>query len=167
MRVGVNLSNRIFKERKAMEIISWVLNDTGMAPYHLEIEITEGTFAQNEEDAVRALQELKSMGVRIAIDDFGTGYSSLSYLKRYPIDSLKIDRSFIKDIGTDQDSTIIPAAIISMAHSLKLKVIAEGVETQQQLAFLHEQGCDEVQGYLVSPPIPSRYIVQLLSTGIT
>lgn len=120
---------------------------------------------QNQEETIRELRQLKAMGVRVAIDDFGTGYSSLAYLKCFPLDALKIDRSFVKDISTDRDSATITAAIITMAHSLQLNVIAEGVETEQQLTFLRAQGCDEMQGYLFSQPIPSSDIIQFLPAG--
>jgi len=164
MRVAVNLSSVLFKEGKTVETISQVLNDTGMSPQHLEIELTEGTILKNEDDTIKALQQLKSMGVRVAIDDFGTGYSSLCYLKRFPLDSLKIDRYFVKDIATDADNRAITTGIIAMAHNLNLKIIAEGVETVQQLAFLREQGCDAVQGFLFSPPVPADDVIPLLRT---
>jgi diguanylate cyclase (GGDEF)-like protein len=167
MRVAVNLSGLLFKDQKVVETITQILNNTGMAPHHLEIELTEGTFLQNPENASEVFKQLKTMGVRVAIDDFGTGYSSLGSLKRYPVDSLKIDRSLVQDVDKDQDSTAICTAIISMAHSLQLKVVAEGVETKQQLAFLRGQGCDEMQGYLFSPPVPSNDIIQLLAAENT
>jgi diguanylate cyclase (GGDEF)-like protein len=167
MRVAVNLSGVLFKDHKVLETITQILNNTGMAPHHLEIELTEGTFLQNPENAAEVLKQLKTIGVRIAIDDFGTGYSSLGSLKHYPVDSIKLDRSFVKDLDKAPDSTAISTAIISMAHSLNLKVVAEGVETKEQLAFLLGQGCDEMQGYLFSPPVPSHDIIQLLAAANT
>jgi EAL domain-containing protein (putative c-di-GMP-specific phosphodiesterase class I) len=135
-----------------------------MAPDYLEIELTESSLIENEEEAIRALQHLKAMRVRVSLDDFGTGYSSLWYLKRYPLDAIKIDRSFVKDVTTAADSRAIATAIIAMAHSLELSVTAEGVETELELGFLREQGCDEMQGFLFSPPVPSNDIVQILLT---
>lgn len=162
MRVAVNLPNLLFKQGKPVETVSQVLNDTGMASHHLAIELTESALTQNENETIGALQQLKTMGVQVALDDFGTGYSSLYHLKHYPLDSLKIDRSFIRDVSTAQDSAAITSAVITMAHSLQLEVIAEGVETEQQLAFLREQGCDEMQGYLISPAVSPDAIIQLL-----
>ena len=167
MRVAVNFSNLSFKQRRIVKTISRVLRDIGMAPQLLEIELTEGTLVRNEKETIRALEQLKELGICVAIDDFGTGHFSLYHLRHYPFDAIKIDRCFIKDIGAAQDSTAITTAIIAMARGLQLRVIAEGVETQQQLTFLRLQGCDEVQGYLFSRPVPSNDIIQLLSTGIT
>jgi EAL domain-containing protein (putative c-di-GMP-specific phosphodiesterase class I) len=142
-----------------------MLEETGLDANYLELEVTEGTIMENAEITIKTLYELKEMGVHLAIDDFGTGYSSLSYLKRFPIDTLKIDQSFVRDITTDPDNTAITMAIIAMAHSLKLKVIAEGVETEEQLAFLHSHQCDEIQGYLFSRPVPAEAFTQLLREG--
>ena len=167
MRVAVNFSNFSFKQGRIVKTISRILRDIGMAPQLLEIELTEGTLVQNEKETIRALEQLKELGICVAIDDFGTGHFSLYHLRHYPLDAIKIDRCFIKDIGAAQDSTAITTAIIAMARSLQLRVIAEGVETQQQLTFLRLQGCDEVQGYLFSRPVPSNDIIQLLSTEIT
>ena len=127
----------------------------------MDLEITESDL-RIAEQSVDTLNRLKAQGVGLAIDDFGTGYSSLSRLKQLPIDTLKIDRSFVKDIPHDCDDKAIASAIISMGHSLNLKVIGEGVETQQQMQFLQEQGCDEMQGYLYSPPVPAEQLVLLL-----
>jgi diguanylate cyclase (GGDEF)-like protein/PAS domain S-box-containing protein len=154
IRMAVNLSSRQFQQRELIEIVSRVLARSGLDPRCLELELTESMVMPNAEEAVSTLRKLKAMGVRISLDDFGTGYSSLSYLKRFPLDTLKIDRSFMKDIVSDPDSMAITRAIIAMGHSLSLKVIAEGVETEEQLAFLKEQGCDEAQGYFFSPPLP-------------
>jgi EAL domain-containing protein (putative c-di-GMP-specific phosphodiesterase class I) len=120
------------------------------------------------DQAIEILRELKELGVHLSIDDFGTGYSSLSYLKRFPIDVLKIDQSFVRDITVDADDAAITLSIISLAHSLKLHVIAEGVETDEQLAYLREHGCDEMQGYLFSPPVaPARFEQLLLQKSLT
>jgi diguanylate cyclase (GGDEF)-like protein/PAS domain S-box-containing protein len=162
LRIAVNLSSLLFKKGKVVEIISKVLNETGMSSHYLTIEVTESRLLQTEDEIINALQQLKEMGIRIAIDDFGTGYSSLSYIRSYPLDALKIDRSFIKDITVESHSKAITIAIINMAKSLGLRVIAEGVETDQQLAFLKEQGCDEMQGHLFSPAVTPDAIAKLL-----
>jgi EAL domain-containing protein (putative c-di-GMP-specific phosphodiesterase class I) len=130
----------------------------------LELELTEGVLMAHTDRTVKTLKALKGMGVRLAIDDFGTGFSSLSYLKRFPLDVLKIDRSFINEITTDPDDAAITLATIEMAHTLKLQVIAEGVETQAQLDFLLKNGCDIYQGYLFSRPIPPEDIPNLYLT---
>ena len=133
--------------------------ETGMPPADLELEITESALIYDVESAITTMEELIGLGVSISLDDFGTGYSSLSYLKRFPIDTLKIDKSFITEVTTDPDSEVIVNTIIAMAHSLKLKVIAEGVETEEQLAMLHERGCDQAQGYLFSRPLPYQEVI--------
>ena len=129
---------------------------------HLEIELTESTAMQNAEEAIVVLGRLKALGVRIAIDDFGTGHSSLSYLKRLPIDVLKIDRSFVTGLPFSENDASITKAIITMAHSLGMKVVAEGVENRQQLTFLAENGCDEVQGYLFSRPLAANDLAKMM-----
>jgi EAL domain-containing protein (putative c-di-GMP-specific phosphodiesterase class I) len=125
-----------------------------MAPNDLELEITESALIFNIESAIKTMTQLVELGISVSLDDFGTGYSSLSYLKRFPIDTLKIDKSFINEVTIDAGSEVIVNTIIAMAHSLGLKVIAEGVETEAQLALLHERGCDQVQGYLFARPLP-------------
>jgi EAL domain-containing protein (putative c-di-GMP-specific phosphodiesterase class I) len=120
---------------------------------------------QDTETVINTLNEFKTLGVRFSIDDFGTGYSSLSYLKRFPIDTLKIDRSFVRDLVINPEDQAIINAIIALAHSLNLRVIAEGVETEQQLSFLHKQGSDGMQGFLFSPPIPAKSLTKLLKEG--
>jgi EAL domain-containing protein (putative c-di-GMP-specific phosphodiesterase class I) len=127
-----------------------VLADTGLPPHLLELEITESTLMENAQDTLAALHRLRELGVRLSIDDFGTGYSSLSYLKRFPVDIIKIDRSFVQDLQ-DADDAAIVSAIIALAHSLRLEVVAEGVETSEQLAFLARRECDLMQGYHLSP----------------
>jgi EAL domain-containing protein (putative c-di-GMP-specific phosphodiesterase class I) len=128
----------------------------------VELELTESMVMANAEQSVRLLGELKSIGARLAIDDFGTGYSSLAYLKRLPIDTLKIDQEFVGDITTDPDDAAITATIITMAHSLQIKVVAEGVETAEQLAFLRAQRCDEIQGYWLSRPLTAEACLDFL-----
>jgi EAL domain-containing protein (putative c-di-GMP-specific phosphodiesterase class I) len=151
--IAINLSARQFTDRNLAETIKRSLEEHLVESYLLDLEITESSLMNNTEDAIATLQYLKSLGLHISIDDFGTGYSSLSYLKRFPLDALKVDRSFVRDITTDADDAAITLAIISMAHSLGLKVIAEGVETEAQLAFLAKHRCDEMQGYYFSRPV--------------
>ncbi len=161
-RMSVNLSARQFQQRDIRVLVTSVLEETGLAPHYLEIELTESAIMNNGEDAVTTLSELAALGISIAIDDFGTGYSSLSYLKRFPVDRLKIDRSFVADIGTSGGNETITSAIIALAHSLELQVIAEGVETAAQLDFLVARDCDEMQGFFFSPPLPAGEIPALL-----
>ena len=152
-RVAVNLSARQFYQANLAKLIERILDKTGLPPRCLELEITESMMMGNTDKVLRILSELKEMNIQLAVDDFGTGYSSLGYLRRFPIDRLKIDRSFIDDVpGSHHDSTIAKA-IISLAHNLNLNVIAEGVETRAQLGFLADNGCDEIQGYLLSRPL--------------
>ncbi|WP_233864562.1 sensor domain-containing protein [Paraburkholderia adhaesiva] len=165
VRVSVNLSARVFHQRNIAELVTEVLAETGLDACYLELEVTESTLMRNTEEAVSMLNELHELGIGIAVDDFGTGYSSLSYLKRLPVDRLKIDRSFVADIGTSDDNETITAAIIALAHELQLQVIAEGVETSSQFAFLRERDCDELQGYYFSPPLPGDDIAALLGTS--
>ena len=139
-----------------------VVRETGFDPRSLELEITESTVMQSADRAASVLRQLKDVGVRVAIDDFGTGYSSLGYLKRFPIDSVKVDRSFIRDIPDDKDDVAITCAVIAMAHSLRLRVVAEGVETAEQYKFLRDQDCDEIQGYYFSPPVDAQAVARLL-----
>lgn len=153
LRIAVNVSGRQFSEPDFVDMVSAALSDSGLTPELLELEMTESLLISNEQQALQKLQLLKNMGVYLAIDDFGTGYSSLAYLKHFPLDRLKIDKSFINDILTDPDDAAITEAIIAMGHSLKLKVIAEGVETREQLIFLEDRGCDEMQGYYLSKPL--------------
>ncbi|MEW6108174.1 MAG: EAL domain-containing protein [Nitrospirota bacterium] len=160
--VAVNLSSRQFEQENLIDIVKRALYDSGLDPRYLELEITESMIMKKPESAFATLNELKSMGIHISVDDFGTGYSSLSYLRQIPLNSLKIDRSFVKDIPENQDAIAIVKAIIALAHNLQLSVTAEGVETEKQLAFLLEHGCDEMQGYLWSPPLPFEKIKKLL-----
>ncbi len=153
MVMAVNLSGRQFQDPDLVSQISEALEKAGLAPEFLELEITEGYAMQDVEKAIQTLRQLKALGVRIAIDDFGTGYSCLSYLKQFPIDTLKLDGSFVRDLATPEDAQIA-LGVIALAHSLNLKVIAEGVETLSQLAFLRDHACDRLQGYLFSRPMP-------------
>lgn len=165
MKMAVNLSARQFKQQDMVGMVSGVLKETGCRPEWLELEITESVIMESPEAAAATLRKLSDMGVHLSIDDFGTGYSSLSYLKRFPIDSLKIDRSFVRDITTDADDAAIAKAVIALAHSLKLTVIAEGVETVEQLDFLREQRCDQMQGYYLSRPLAVDRLEALILEG--
>jgi diguanylate cyclase (GGDEF)-like protein/PAS domain S-box-containing protein len=152
--VAVNLSARQFQQPDLVLTVKAALEETGLPARCLDLEITETNAMQNAEATIATLRELKGLGVRVSIDDFGIGYSSLSYLKRLPIDTLKIDQSFVRDITTDPDDAAIATAVIALAHTLKLRVVAEGVETEEQLAFLTARSCDRMQGYLFSHPLP-------------
>jgi len=164
LRIAVNLSPRQFGEPNLLASIAEVLEQTGLPPSCLDIELTEGLFMHDVALAVELLHKLKALGLALSIDDFGTGYSSFSYLRRFPIDVLKIDRSFVSDIG-DGDEAAIVVSIIALAHNLKLRVIAEGVETAAQLDYLRLHGCDEIQGYYFSPPVPAEAFGQMLAEG--
>jgi predicted signal transduction protein with EAL and GGDEF domain len=153
LRVSVNVSARQFRETGFLRTVQDAVAETGLAPDGLGLELTESLLLGDEEYAIRTLRALADAGISIAIDDFGTGYSSLSYLKRLPVDVLKIDQSFIRDLSSAPDDTAIVRAVIAMAHSLKLKVIAEGVETETQLEFLRAEGCDAIQGFLIGKPV--------------
>jgi EAL domain-containing protein (putative c-di-GMP-specific phosphodiesterase class I) len=154
--IAVNLSARQFQARDLGASIARILDEEGVEHGLLEFEITESSLVNNTEEAAETLAFLNTLGVRVAIDDFGTGYSSLSYLKRFPLDALKIDGSFVRDITTDADDAAITRAIITMAHHLELSVIAEGVETEDQLNFLTANGCDQIQGYYFSFPLAAE-----------
>ncbi|MBD1833469.1 EAL domain-containing protein [Cyanobacteria bacterium FACHB-472] len=165
LRVAVNLSCRQFNQANLGESIVEILNNTGLAPQFLELEITESVLTQNESAAIKTLNKLKLLGIEISIDDFGTGYSSLSYLKKFPFSTLKIDRSFIRNINTDARCKNITMAIIQMSQKLNLKVIAEGVEAAEEVCFLCQHDCDEVQGYLFCRPVPPEELEKLLLKG--
>ncbi|MFQ5472309.1 MAG: EAL domain-containing protein, partial [Dehalococcoidia bacterium] len=162
IRMAVNLSARQFKSRKLTATVSRILEETGLDPGFLQLEITEGVAMQDMEATTAILRALREVGVEVALDDFGTGYSSLGYLANFPIDVLKIDRSFVSDLPMDESAVAITTAIITLAHSLNLSVIAEGIETDEQLAWLKTHGCDEFQGYLFSKPLPAGEIETLL-----
>jgi diguanylate cyclase (GGDEF)-like protein len=162
LTVAVNLSARQVADPMLLENLKRILHKAKLDPSSLELEITESVVMSNGERAVEVLNKLKSIGVRIAIDDFGTGYSSLAYLKRFPIDTLKVDRSFIRDIPGDCGDMKITSAIIAMAHGLNLRVVAEGVETREQLKFLHNEGCEAAQGYLLYRPLQESAVAGVL-----
>ena len=155
-KISVNLSARQFGEGDLTARIAAILERTGVAPACLEVELTESILMRDVSSAMQTLNELKHLGLCIAVDDFGTGYSSLNYLKQFPIDVLKIDRSFVDGLPDGEQDAQIARAIIAMAHSLNMMVIAEGVESHAQLEFLREHGCDEVQGYLLGRPMQAR-----------
>jgi diguanylate cyclase (GGDEF)-like protein/PAS domain S-box-containing protein len=165
MRVSVNLSGRQFRVSDLSDQVTRALTASRLNPELLELEITESVLMQSDKISTANLMALDKLGVRFAIDDFGTGYSSLGYLKRFPIKTLKIDRTFIRDITDDQDDTAIVTAIIAMAHSLKMEVVAEGVETKQQLDYLRRLDCDVIQGYLISRPLPVAEINRFMLRG--
>jgi len=161
--MAVNISPMHFQRGQFVECIQAVLNRYELSAGQLELEITESLLLHNVEQAIDTLHQLKALGVRIALDDFGTGYSSLSYLKRLPIDKIKIDRSFIRDIATDHHDAAITQGIISMAHHLSLTVVAEGVETKSQVDFLKGGRCDVFQGYYFAKPMPYADLEAFLS----
>jgi diguanylate cyclase (GGDEF)-like protein/PAS domain S-box-containing protein len=165
IRMAINLSSRQFRQKNLVETVKQALVRSGLQANYLELEMTESVVMQNAEETTLTLHELKGMGLRLAVDDFGTGYSSLSYLKRFPVDVLKIDRSFIGDLHKDPDDAAIARAIIAIGHSLNLRVVAEGVETEDQLKFLRQHDCDEIQGYLFSRPRAAEAIEELLRDG--
>jgi diguanylate cyclase (GGDEF)-like protein len=156
LTVSVNLSARQFSQPDLVEQVRRVLQESGLNPSCLELEITESNAMQNAENTIYTLRDLKTIGVRISMDDFGTGYSSLNYLKRFPIDTLKLDQSFVREVTTDKSDAAIVSAVITMAHSLNLEVVAEGVETEGQLDFLQRHHCDRIQGYLFSAPLSAE-----------
>jgi EAL domain-containing protein (putative c-di-GMP-specific phosphodiesterase class I) len=150
LRVTVNVSARQVEQPGIVQLVSEVLAETGLPPQYLHLELTEGAVMRHIDTVISTLSALRSLGVGISVDDFGTGYSSLGYLKRFPIDTIKIDRSFVSDVTTDQNDAAIVTTVIAMARSLNLRVIAEGVETEPQLDFLRRAECDEFQGFLLS-----------------
>jgi len=166
-RVSVNVSATEFRAKTFLEGVSTTLRETTLQARHLDLELTEGVLMQNAKSTASVLQELKRMGVHLAVDDFGTGYSSLSYLRQFPIDVLKIDQSFVRQISDDPNDSAIVRAIIDMGKNLKQRVIAEGIETQAQLALLQSWHCAEGQGYLFSHPVPAAQFARLLQTGVS
>jgi EAL domain-containing protein (putative c-di-GMP-specific phosphodiesterase class I) len=163
-RMAVNLSARQFQQTDLKAMVARALRDSGLDARWLDLELTESLLMSDADRTVGPLNALHAMGIGLALDDFGTGYSSLSYLKRYPIDTIKIDQSFVRHITTDGDDAAIAIAIIAMATSLKLTVVAEGVETEEQKAFFVEHGCDAIQGYLLSRPLPADEMTAWLRT---
>ena len=165
--VAVNISARQFREKNLFQLVENILAETGLSPNLLELEVTESVIMHDAQQVIASLEAFREMGVRLSVDDFGTGYSSLSYLKRFPVDRLKIDQSFVRDLSTDADDVAIAQAIITLGHTLNLLVIAEGVETPEQLAFLRKYQCDEMQGYLFGKPMPAEEFGKLLESGRT
>jgi EAL domain-containing protein (putative c-di-GMP-specific phosphodiesterase class I) len=162
IRVAVNISALQFRRLDLVDTVRRALADAGIGAHSLEIELTETAVMSDPEESVEILQRLSRMGIIVSVDDFGTGYSSMSYLRRFPIDKLKIDRSFITNIMNSSDDAAIVQAIISLAHSLRLTVVAEGVETAEQVAFLRKHGCDQYQGYYFSRPVDPVQFAALL-----
>ena len=162
VKVAVNISGRQFRQPKFLETVARIVTETRVAPSSLELEFTEGVIMENADKNINTLRALKKMGLRLSIDDFGTGYSSLNYLKHFPIDAIKIDRSFIAEVECNNDDAAITEAIICMGHSLKLKVIAEGVENEAQLKFLKERRCDEAQGFYLALPMSAPDMTRYL-----
>jgi predicted signal transduction protein with EAL and GGDEF domain len=163
-RVAVNLSPMQFKNRRLFETVQQALVEAGLPPTRLELEITESLLLTENEQTLQTLHRLRALGVRISMDDFGTGYSSLSYLRSFPFDKIKIDRSFMRDLTTKGDSLAIIKAVIGLGHSLGMSTTAEGVETEEQLRAVREQGCNEVQGYYFSPPLSPQAVLTMLAT---
>jgi len=163
LTVSVNLSARQFQQADLVAHVSRALDVSGLAAESLELEITESSAMQNADNTIYVLRDMKLLGVRIAMDDFGTGYSSLNYLKRFPIDTLKLDQSFVRDIETDRSAASIVSAVIALAHSLNLEVVAEGVETEEQLDFLSRRNCDRIQGFLFSAPLSAEELEPFLT----
>ena len=161
--MAINLSARQLAQDGFAAKVSAIVAEAGVDPRLLEFELTESMLMTDPESAVRILTELKQQGMRLSVDDFGTGYSSLAYLKRFPLDALKIDRTFVRDLPDDADDAAITKAVISLAHSLNLKVVAEGVETAGHLDALRAYGCDEIQGYYISRPLPADGCARLLA----
>ena len=162
LTIAVNVSPRQFQLTDLVGCIASALKETGYSAALLELEITESALAEREDEALLTMRRLRDLGLRLAVDDFGTGYSSLAQLKRFPIDVLKIDQGFVRDIPQSSDDMAISAAIIAMGHSMDLRVLAEGVETAEQLAFLRERGCDSYQGYFCSRPVPAEAFAALV-----
>jgi EAL domain-containing protein (putative c-di-GMP-specific phosphodiesterase class I) len=154
LRLSVNLSAYQFRNHNLVNTVKEILKETSFNPYELELEITETTAMENIDFTIKTLNKLKEMGINISMDDFGTGYSSLNYLRCFPMNIIKIDKSFISDMENNQNTKVIVKSIIDVAHSLKLKVTAEGVETVEQLSLLKQMQCDEIQGFLISKPLP-------------
>jgi EAL domain-containing protein (putative c-di-GMP-specific phosphodiesterase class I) len=165
VKVAVNIAERQFKHVNLPELIDKVLIKTGLPPEFLDLELTEGILIDNADEALRVLKTIKKMGVMLSLDDFGTGYSSLSYLKKFSLDTLKIDRSFIMDLPDDSDDKAITQAVVDLGRALGLEVIAEGVENDAQLNFLKEIGCQVMQGYYFSRPVPASEIEAMFESG--
>jgi EAL domain-containing protein (putative c-di-GMP-specific phosphodiesterase class I) len=164
--MAVNIANRQLREPDFVSDVQEILDETGLDPSRLELEVTETSVMKNDQKTLEALQELRKIGVRLAVDDFGTGHSVLTYLRDFPLNTLKIDRSFINGVATEGKDAAITSAVIAMAHRLDLRVVAEGVETEDQLSFLTQHDCDECQGFLFSRPVPASEIGEILADEI-
>lgn len=162
MTVSVNVSARQFKERDLVRRVAHSLEKSGLEARYLELELTESLIMQDVEAAIAMMRQLQALGIHLSIDDFGTGYSSLAALKKFPVTRLKIDKSFINDLAVSENDRAVASAVISLGQKLNLRVIAEGVETEEQVAFLRENNCDEMQGYHFSRPVPPEKIEELL-----
>src|SRR6185437_8331142 len=167
LRIAINISTVELRGKGFVESVGGILEEHGLAPGDLELEVTETFLMRDSNSTAAVLQSLSDLGVGIALDDFGTGYSSLSHLKRFPIDTLKIDQSFVRNLAADPDDASIVSAVIGMGKGLRIRVVAEGVETREQLAFLRRQGCPEGQGYYFSRPVGARQFGQLLRRSAT
>jgi EAL domain-containing protein (putative c-di-GMP-specific phosphodiesterase class I) len=165
--IAVNISALQFRAEDFLEGVFSVLEETGLPAKHLEVELTESVLMKHAESAEAILKALRAQGVQVAVDDYGTGYSSLSYLRKFPIDTLKIDQSFIRQISSKTDETTLLTAVIQMGRSLNLHVVAEGVETEEELEFLQAEQCDEAQGYYFSRPVPPQQFARLLESGLS
>ncbi len=161
--VAVNLSARQFRDKNIVYTVRRILRDSGLEPARLELEITESSIMHDIEEVIAIMLEFKLLGVMLSIDDFGTGYSNLNYLRRFPVDKLKIDQSFVRDAELAASAAAIARAVIVIGHSLRLQVIAEGVETVGQASFLRQNGCDQIQGFLIARPQPAEELRELLS----
>jgi EAL domain-containing protein (putative c-di-GMP-specific phosphodiesterase class I) len=166
MTMAVNVSAMEFRDDNFLENLFVTLGETGLDSRLLELELTESLLMRHPESAAAILQSLREVGIQVAMDDFGTGYSSLGYLRKFPLDALKIDQSFVRQISTAGEDTVIVTAVIGIAQGLKLRVIAEGVETREEVEFLRAHQCDEAQGYYFSRPVPAEQLAKLLKTGI-
>jgi diguanylate cyclase (GGDEF)-like protein len=162
IRISVNLSARQFEQTNLVEVVSQILEQTGLEASYLELEVTESFLMADVQRSVKTLEELRKLEISLALDDFGTGYSSLNYLKRFPVNMLKIDRSFVQDVTSNPDSAAVTDAIVALAKSLRLKITAEGIETKEQLDYLQKRGCEEGQGFYFSRPIPADAIAEML-----
>jgi EAL domain-containing protein (putative c-di-GMP-specific phosphodiesterase class I) len=166
MQVAVNLSPVQFTHGDLVGLVHSILLETGLAPDRLELEITEGVLIEDFDRGLALLRRLKALGVRISMDDFGSGYSSLSYLQAFPFDKIKIDRTFVTNLGRNPQSAAIVRAVIDLGHALEMSIVAEGVETEEQLGFLIEEGCDAVQGYFIGKPLPIGQYAALVGRNI-
>lgn len=161
MYISINITAQQFYRAKIIETIKTTLASSGLKPKHITIEITENTLMENVEETILVMKEIQEMGIRFSIDDFGTGYSSLSYLRRFPLDNLKIDKSFVDELPHNEESAAIARTIITLGRSLNLKIVAEGVETPEQLKFLRDEGVDFIQGFYFSRPLPLISLLNL------